>query len=665
MIAHHNVPVHTSAERKTANLETQSVNIGNHVRRNSKYPDALIARIQDNQLTAYHSFKNSAEKFGDRPCLGKRITDTKTGEAGPFVFLTYKQTYEKIKAFASGLRKLGVEPNQHVGIFAKNCVEWQVTSEACHTQSIVTIALYDTLGKDSVSYILNHGEITCLCFGEREYASTLAVVSQAEHLKIVVGFGNLSNEQRQALKQQAPHLIIHTMDEVIELGKSGQLVDDVIPTPETLATIMYTSGTTGVPKGVMITHGNCMAFATSGLLTMPPMTEHDVMISYLPLGHILERCVEITLFTFGGAIGFYRGELLQLVDDIKVLEPTFFPAVPRILDKLYDKIQSTYQELGFVKKFLFDQAFSAKKDAIANGTTTPIWDRIIFNNIKSAIGGRVRGIIVGGAPVRPIVQSYLRIALDCPIIQGYGATETTSGGGIQNPNDDSVSNVGPPIPCVEIRLESVPEMKYLNTNDPPTGEVCIRGLCVSKGYYKDPEKTKEVFDQDGWYHTGDVGRWNKNGTLSIIDRVKNIFKLCQGEYIASEALETKLGTSKYLTRLWIYGDSFRSYIVGVGVVNPENVLAWAKENNVTGTLEQIVQDPRTKELVLKDLENIAVQEQLKGFEFVKAVHLTVTEFESFGGTTPTLKLKRNVLLEHFKNDIDNMYAQPMAIKSKL
>lgn len=198
-------------------------------------------------------------------------------------------------------------------------------------------------------------------------------------------------------------------------------------------------------------------------------------------------------------------------------------------------------------------------------------------------------------------------------------------------------------------------MKYFNTDDPPTGEICIRGLCVFNGYYKDPERTKEVIDEDGWFYTGDIGKWNKNGTLSIIDRIKNIFKLSQGEYIAVEKLETIMGTSKYVARLWIYGDSFKDALVAVVVVNPESVTTWARENGIPGDIKTLVKDKRVNEMILKDLEKVAKEEQLQGFEFVKVIHLISEEFESIGATTPTLKLKRSILLQHFKKEIEEMY----------
>ncbi|KAL0490038.1 long-chain acyl-CoA synthetase [Acrasis kona] len=657
-------------ERRTLKSSIQSLETNDFVRRNAMYPEALLLRSRENVPTAYHSFKRSVETNPNKYCMGRRTKDPATGVAGPYEFITYAQAYETIKNFASGLRSIGVEPEQHLGIFCKNRMEWQLTSEACHTQSIVTIALYDTLGGDAVSYIMNHGEIVCLCMSREEINHTSVVLSSCEFVRHVICYDVLSPQEFSILNEAKPGVRILTFDEVVKIGSQSPYIP-VEPTADSTATIMYTSGTTGQPKGVILTHGNLISFANSTKLILPESSpEGEVMLSFLPLGHIFERCVEVSMFEQGGCVGYYQGDVTKLADDLKELRPTILVSVPRVLDRLYDSIKTAYNNLNFMKKYLFDQAFAAKEYAIRNNGSTPIWDRIIFSNIKANVGGRVKYIISGGAPLRSVVQEYLRIALDCSVVQGYGLTETCSGGSLQIPGQLSTSNIGPPIPSNEIKLVSVPEMNYLNTNNPPTGEICIRGLNVSKGYYKDPEKTAEVFDKDGWFHTGDVGMWNADGTLTIIDRVKNMFKLSQGEYVAAENLEMILGQSPFLTRLWIYGDSTHNSLVAVGVVNMDYTKQWAREHHIKDTL----QDVRTKEAVLRSLASLAKKKKLQGFEYVKNIYLVDVDFDSpkINGTTPTLKLKRNVLQAHFKQQIEDMYQElqmkntkPESIKSKL
>jgi long-chain acyl-CoA synthetase len=435
-------------------------------------------------------------------------------------------------------------------------------------------------------------------------------------------------------------------------------IDDVAPTAETLATIMYTSGTTGMPKGVMLTHMNVIACITGVVHSLFYLNENDVLLSYLPLAHILERVAEMAFFQHGAAIGFFQGDIRELANDIKTLRPTLLPAVPRVLDRFYERLTNHIETLGPISKFMFEKAIAAKREAIKTGGTTPIWDVLVFSKTKDFVGGRLRGMLSGGAPLSGKVQEFLRIAFDCPIIQGYGLTETCAGGSIQIPHDNSFGHIGPPIASCEIKVVSVPEMNYFADGNPPSGEICIRGPNVSIGYYKDEEKTKEVFDEDGWFHTGDIGSWNPNGTLTIKDRLKNIFKLSQGEYVAAENLEIKMGVSQYVARLWVYGDSFKAVLVGVVVANVEALKTWARENQIDHSdIDTLIADKRVNALILKDLENTAKSAKLKGFEFIKAVHVVAQDFDTFGGTTPTLKLKRNVLKEHYQKEIDEMYEE--------
>jgi long-chain acyl-CoA synthetase len=534
-------------------------------------------------------------------------------------------------------------------------MEWQITSEACHTQSMVTIALYDTLGEESSLFIMNHGEIVCLLISAEVFPQVAKIAAQCQYLKNLVVFEELSDKIKEDCNKLG--LAVRSFSEVEELGKSAR-VSDVVPTADTLATIMYTSGTTGMPKGVMLTHRNIIAAVSGVTLTLMTITDQDVLISYLPLAHILERAAELVFFQNGACIGFTQGIIKEMLDDVQALRPTFFPAVPRVLDRFYDKIQGNVATSSKLKKWMFNKAIEGQKHKLGNPHgSAGLCAKLVIPKMKKLLGGRVRGMLSGGAPLNPKVHEFLQCAFDCSIVQGYGLTETCAACTIQLHYDTGLAQIGPPLASCEVKLVSVPEMNYLTTNEEPSGEILIRGANVSSGYYKDEEKTREVFDTDGWFHTGDVGKFNKNGTLSVIDRVKNIFKLSQGEYVAVENLELRL-LSPYLARIWIYGDSLKSQLIAVGVVNPEVVQQYAKENNIAGSnIDEIIANPAIKKMILADLDKKGKEVKLKGFEFVKNIYLVSKDFDTVDGTTPTMKLKRNVLKNVYQNQLNEMYAE--------
>lgn len=333
----------------------------------------------------------------------------------------------------------------------------------------------------------------------------------------------------------------------------------------------------------------------------------DVYMSYLPLAHIFEREAMTTMLGAGAAIGFYSGHPARLLSDIGELKPTLFTGVPRVFDRVYQAVhEKVRNEKSSLKKSLFGHAYESRKaDIKKSGNDSSVWNYIVFSKTKESLGGRVRLIVSGGAPLSASTQEFLKICFCCPVMQGYGLTETCAGGTLQNPRDPALSSVGPPIPGVEIKLVEVADMGYSPTANPPTGEIWIRGPCVSSGYYKDEKLTASDFS-DGWFHTGDVGRWNANGTLSIIDRKKNIFKLAQGEYVAAEKCEMVFARCQYISQLFIYGDSFKSVLIGIGVANKNAISEWTAKRPALASkpFEQLLTDPEVIKMILDDLARI-------------------------------------------------------------
>lgn len=613
----------------------------------------LISYTYEDVKTLYDNFQRGVKLNPNGPCLGIRINNEPI-----FKWQTYSKVNERVHSFGSGLMGYNLKKGDHVGIFAKNRPEWFIAEHACYSQSLIPVALYDTLGPDAVTYILNHAEISVIVCSQDKIAKILQSATKVPTLKYII----------QMEPQGDPNLIRDAESKGITLYSFAEVEDHGVfkkhepnvPSPDDIATIMYTSGTTGVPKGVILKHSNVIAAISSSASLELDFNKDDIIISYLPMAHIFERVVQGVMLSNGARIAFYSGDVAKLFEDIAILRPTIFPGVPRLFSRMYDKVMQGVNTKGGISKYLFDFAYSSKSKSLDEGINPSgsFWDGLVFSKIREKFGGRLRLIVSGAAPITREVYQFLQIAFSCTVLQGYGLTETCATGSMTLRDNINPGHVGPPLPCVEIRLEDVPEMKYYVTDHPsPRGEVCIRGPTVFVGYYKNKEETEAVFDEDGFFHTGDIGSWNKDGTLSIIDRKKNIFKLAQGEYVAAEYIEGALQKSQYVLQIFVYGDSFQTSLVGIVVPDPDVLLNWAKQNNLEGqNLEALCKNEKVNKLIMDDITKVAKESKLLGFEFVKAISLEHDPFTPENELlTPTYKLKRPQLKEKYKQVIDQLY----------
>ncbi|TMW67705.1 hypothetical protein Poli38472_011325 [Pythium oligandrum] len=615
--------------------------------------------VDETKLTLYENLLSGVSlENGNRRVYGtRRVVD---GQPGEYEWITYKQALERSVTIAAGLTKFaGLKRNDLVGIFSKNRVEWCLSSHACDRMTYALVPLYDTLGADAVPYILNHTQLSTVIFAQEQFNVVLECKDSCPAVKFLVQYEDVTDEQRQLAEEKGVE--IKSLQEIEALGKANPVPADP-PAPEDIATICYTSGTTGNPKGVVLTH-RTMAFL--GVLTQERLRLHKdiVHISYLPLPHVFERAVITAMLNLGASAGFYCGNVLTLMDDIAELKPTIFVSVPRLFNRVYDKISQRVEAAGGIKKALFDQAYAGKKAALASGQKThAFWDALVFSKIRQLLGGRVDTMLSGSAPLSADVKEFLTIVFGCDVVEGYGLSETAAGLTLASADMPLGPHVGAPLPNLEVRLEDVPEMGYTSNDKPrPRGEIICRGPIVFGGYFKEPDKTSEAIDEDGWFHTGDIGCWNADGTLSIIDRKKNIFKLSQGEYVAAEKLEGVFAKSKFISQIFVYGDSFQNALVGVAVPDPDIAEAWgvskgrSKEDS---TMDKLVHDAEFQTEVMADLVSIGKEAKLRGFEFVKKVHFHPDPFTvDTGLITPTFKLKRPQLKEYFQKQIATMYAE--------
>ncbi|XP_047967640.1 long chain acyl-CoA synthetase 4-like [Salvia hispanica] len=606
-------------------------------------------------------FRLSVEKYPDNRMLGRReIVD---GKPGKFLWMTYREVYNVVVKVGNSIRSCGIEQGGRCGIYGANSPEWVISMEACNAHGLYCIPLYDTLGAGAIEFIICHAEVTLAFVEEKKISELLKTFpGAASYLKTIVSFGKANSQQKEEAEKYG--VTMHSWDEFLALG-SDKNFELPVKKKSDICTIMYTSGTTGDPKGVMISNNSIVTLIAGVKCVLESVNEaltaKDVYLSYLPLAHIFDRVIEECIINQGASIGFWRGDVKLLTEDIVELKPTVFCAVPRVLERIYSGLQQKISAGGFIKQTMFNFAYSLKlgnmRKGLKHAVASPMSDKVVFSKIKQGLGGNVRIILSGAAPLASHVEEYLRIVTGSHVLQGYGLTETCAGTFVSLPDElNMLGTVGPPVPNVDVCLESVPEMGYDALSSKPRGEVCIKGDTLFSGYYKREDLTKEVF-VDGWFHTGDVGEWQADGSLKIIDRKKNIFKLSQGEYVAVENLENVYGLVAAIDSIWVYGNSFESCLVAV--INPSKraVEEWAEQNGVSGdNFETLCENPKVKKYFIGELARIGKEKKLKGFEFIKDVHLDPVPFDLERGLiTPTFKIKRPQMLKYYQIAIDNMY----------
>uniref|UniRef100_A0A8C2GG56 Long-chain-fatty-acid--CoA ligase n=1 Tax=Cyprinus carpio TaxID=7962 RepID=A0A8C2GG56_CYPCA len=619
-------------------LNRQTVGVAGGARKTALLKDDnLISYLYEDAKTLYEVFQRGLRVSGNGPCLGYR----KKGQ--PYQWLKYKQVSDRAEFLGSGLIHRGQKPLQEsfIGIFAQNRPEWIIAELACYTYSMLAVPLYDTLGPEALVFIINRAKISTVICDKQDKAETL-LDNCEKNLTPVLKTIILMDPYDTALTDRG--------------SKSGvdilSLKDVEPPKPDDLSIICFTSGTTGDPKGAIFLMLDAKPMFLQSVFSPVPS---DVSISFLPLAHMFERVVQSCLLVLIYVVGFFQGDIRLLSDDMKALQPTVFPVVPRLLNRIYDKVQSEAKTP--FKKWLLNFAIEKKCAEVKHGIirNDSIWDKLIFHKVQESLGGRVRVMVTGAAPISPTVLTFLRASLGCQIFEGYGQTECTAACSFTLSGDWHTGHVGVPIPCNIVKLVDVEEMNYFASDG--EGEVCVKGKNVFRGYLNDPEKTAEALDKDGWLHTGDIGKWLPSGVLKIIDRKKNIFKLAQGEYIAPEKIENVYIQSAQVAQVFVHGDSLQSSLVAIVVPDPEVLPGFAEKLGVKGSLEELCRNQEIKKAIISDLNKLGREAGLKSFEQVKDLYLHPDMFTIENGLlTPTLKAKRADLTKFFKVQIESLYA---------
>ncbi|CBI28468.3 hypothetical protein VitviT2T_018182 [Vitis vinifera] len=657
--------------------------------RNSRYTE-LVEVPWEGATTIAALFEQSCGKHSRDPFLGTRklinrefITagDGRKFEKvhlGEYQWETYEEIFNRACNFASGLIKLGHNVDSHVAIFSDTQAEWLIAFQGCFRQNITIVTIYASLGEDALIHSLNETQISTLICDSKQLKKLASISSRLEMIKNVIYFDNAASDSD--FSGDMSNWTVSTFSEVEKLGKENP-VHPRLPSKTDIAVVMYTSGSTGLPKGVMMTHGNIVATAAAVMTVIPELGSKDIYLAYLPLAHVFELAAETVMMAAGCAIGY--GSALTLTDtsnkiqkgtkgDASMLKPTLMATVPAILDRVRDGVLKQVEAKGGLVKKLFNIGYKRRLAAVegscfgAWGLERVFWDAIVFKKIRSLLGGHIRFMLCGGAPLSGDTQRFINICMGAPIGQGYGLTETCAGATFTEPDDPNVGHVGPPLPCAYIKLVSWEEGGYKTSDKPmPRGEVVVGGYSITAGYFNNEEKTKEAYkvDERGmrWFYTGDIGQFQPNGCLEIIDRKKDIVKLQHGEYISLGKVEAALMGSNYVDNIMVYADPLHNYCVALVVPSHQVLEKWAEAAGIKyKDFSELCNKEETVGEVQQSLSKVAKAAKLDKFETPAKIKLVAEQWTPESGlVTAALKLKREQIKTKFKDDLVKLYERSM------
>ncbi|MBO8159246.1 long-chain fatty acid--CoA ligase [Thermosyntropha sp.] len=573
---------------------------------------------------------------------------------GQWESFTWQEFGDMIDDCAAALIKLGVKEEEFVGIFSPNCVFWAVADFACFNIRAASVPIYATNSAAELKYIVDHAEIRVLFVcTEEQYRKAMSIKNNSPSLEYIIVF-----DRRVAIDKNDNILYF---DDFLKLGKAPELKTEMekrlnkVDSGD-LASIIYTSGTTGTPKGVMLTHRNWFAMFLQNHIDFTGVKpgyriyvdEDAVNLAFLPLSHVFERAWTYNIFCGGGQID-YCHDTKALEEFLQESKPHYMSSVPRLWEKIYAKVMHDLDSASPLKQKLFSWSIKTGKDyhyKLKEGKTPftlklkyRLADKIVLGKIRAVFGGRPKVYNVGGAPFSGEIGEFF-FAAGVYLFQGYGLTECFPIC-VSTPENNEFGTCGPVVPLIDVRISE-------------EGEIQAKGPAMTSGYYKDPEKTKEIFTEDGWLRTGDIGDINDNGFLVITDRLKDLFKTSGGKYIAPQHIETLLIEDYYIEQAVAIGDN-RKFVSALIVPAFEPLKEYAKSQGIEfKNNEELVQNPRIIEFYQKRIDELT--KDLGQVEKIKKFTLMPREFtQENGEITPTLKIRRKVINEKYRSIIDNMY----------
>ena len=547
----------------------------------------------------------------------------------------------KTNSVSYGLMSLGLTDKDKVAIISNNRPEWNFCDYGCQQANLVTVPVFPTISNTDLTFILNHGEVTTIFISDKSiYAKLVAIEKEIPNVKHIISFNPIDG--------------VMSFADFIKLGEQNANPQKLAETkkailPSNLLTILYTSGTTGTPKGVMITHHNLVSNVTA-CQGFAPFQSTWKALSFLPLNHVYERMVS-TLYLYKGISIYYAEGLETIGDNLKEIQPQIFVSVPRLIERVYEKITATGEKLTGTKRKIFDWSMRIANTYELNNKNS-LWykiqhkiaDKLVFSKWRAAVGGNLVCIASGGAALNPKLERIFLCA-NIVCLQGYGLTETCVVVSVNRYGEDNIriGTCGPVIEGVTVKIAE------------EDGEILVKGPNLMMGYYKNPEATAEVMDSEGWFHTGDVGTFVEGRFLKITDRKKEIFKTSSGKYIAPLMIENKIKECRFVEQSMVVGENqkFASAIIVPSFVNFKE---YCKDHNITWTNNEEMSVHEELKKLINDHVKV-MNKSLAPYEQLKRVGILSKEWSIEGGElTPKMSLKRKIIKEKNMDAINKIFA---------
>jgi long-chain acyl-CoA synthetase len=586
--------------------------------------------------------RDNAKKHSDKTAISYK-------KKGVFLSLTYQEFFQRVLQLSRGLRKSGVKPGDKVAIFSENRLGWAISDLGIQCTGAITVPIYATNTGKQAAYIINDcGARVVFCSTKGQYEKLLSVKESIPDVELVIAYERFMGDRSFPVYSQYQLSEVGTpLSEQDSLAIDAQ-IDDI--KGDDLITIIYTSGTTGVPKGVKLTQKNIMINAVYGAEQMDMPVKDMTILSFLPLSHVLERTGGYYVALLNGNHIAFAENVATVMENMAEIRPTSVVSVPRLFEKIYSRVYESVHQMPKWRRNLFHRAVEIGREYVNKKhiTKEPLgslnlkyqfYDRLVFKKIRNRFGGRLVYFLCGGAPLDKTINEFMWI-IGIPVFTGYGLTETS--------------------PCVtlsgrgEVRFDSVGKaLKETELKLAEDGELLVKGPQLMQGYYKNDQATEDAFE-DGWFKTGDIARIDEQGFVYIIDRKKELIVTAGGKNIAPQPIENDLKLDKYISQAFVFGDR-KPYLVALLTPNIERLLDLARRKKISYIdINELVSSEKMKRLFGRRVARL--NKNYPSYKTIKYFAIVPTEFSIEGGElTPTMKMKRKVIYEKYKTQLDELY----------